>query len=81
MGGFFNMYHGDDYATKEKLYWNDSPIIDIALTADEFLGTPLSLTLFGKNILNSKVHVSMTGWPGYTYNQNTSVGLKVSYKL
>jgi hypothetical protein len=29
-------------------------------------------------VLNNKVHVGMTGWPGYTYLGGVSVGVKLA---
>jgi len=81
INGYMNMYHGKD--GDKELYWSGSgeEVVNLALTAEELFSKPLSLTLFANNILDSKVHVSMTGWPGYTYGQNASYGLKISYKI
>ena len=57
-------------------------ILDVSFVADNVANRPMTLTLFVKNLLNNtKSHIGMTGWPGYTYLESASVGIKMSYKL
>lgn len=57
-------------------------IVDLSFVADNVANRPMTLTIFGRNILNNtRSHIGMTGWPGYTFLESASIGLKMSYKL
>lgn len=81
VNGWADMYHGT--YNGESLSWSGDgeQSADLSLVADNLGGRPICLTVYGKNILNNKIHVGMTGWPGYTYEKGASYGLKVACKF
>ncbi len=81
VNGWHHMYHGIYNGTPQ--YWTGwrEQIVDLCVVADNLNNQPLSLTVYANNLFNNKVHVGMTGYPGYTYLSGVSYGTKVSYKL
>lgn len=80
VNGWVNMYHGQDTSGQD-LYWSGlgEQVVDLSIVRDNLLDRPISLTLYAQNLLNNKVHVGMTGWPGYTYLPGASYGLKLAW--
>ncbi|PKL92278.1 MAG: hypothetical protein CVV21_05865 [Candidatus Goldiibacteriota bacterium HGW-Goldbacteria-1] len=78
VNGFVDMYHGKS-ADERDLYWSgwQEQLVDLTLVAEHILDR-FSVTVYGNNLLNNKVHVGMTGYPGYTYLGGLSVGTKIS---
>ena len=54
-------------------------LVDLSIVFDHLGGRPLTLTTYAKNLLNNKVHVGMTNFPGYTYEEGASYGLKLAW--
>jgi outer membrane cobalamin receptor len=81
VNGWRRMYHGDD-PDGNKLYWSGSgeESVDLAVVLDNLDDRPLTLTVYAQNLLNNKIHVGMTGWPGYTYLPGVSVGARAAYR-
>jgi hypothetical protein len=55
--------------------------VDLCVVVDNIKDRPLSLTVYANNLFNNKVHVGMTGYPGYTYLEGASYGTKVAYSF
>jgi outer membrane cobalamin receptor len=81
VNGWADMYHG--VVNGEQLSWSGDgeQLVDLSVVADNVGNRPLTLTAYAKNLLNNKVHVGMTGYPGYTYEEGASYGLKVACKF
>jgi outer membrane receptor protein involved in Fe transport len=56
-------------------------LVDLTIVADNVAKKPLTLTLFVHNAFDVKSHVGMTGWPGYTYAEGASYGVKLGLKI
>jgi hypothetical protein len=56
-------------------------LVDLSIVMDNFAGRPVTVTTYAHNLLNNKVHVGMTGYPGYTYEEGASYGLKLAMKF
>lgn len=78
VNGFVDMYHGKS-ADGRDLYWNgwQEQLVDLTFVAENILDR-FSVTLYGNNLLNNRVHVGMTGYPGYTYLGGLSIGGRIS---
>jgi outer membrane cobalamin receptor len=78
VNGWADMYHGT--VNGESLSWsgNGEQLVDLSVVIDNLGNRPLTLTVYAKNLLNNKVHVGMTGYPGYTYEEGASYGLKLA---
>jgi iron complex outermembrane receptor protein len=79
INGFADMPNG--YPNGATWRGDGEQLVDLTIVKDNLFGRPLSLTLFSHNMFNTKVHATMTGWPGYTYEEGSSFGIKVSYQL
>ncbi|MBN1823783.1 MAG: TonB-dependent receptor [Endomicrobiales bacterium] len=78
LNGWADMYYG----TEMKWTGETSGILDATLVMDNVMGKPMTVTIYGKNVLDNRtVPVGMTGWPGFTYEQSASAGAKVAYKF
>jgi outer membrane receptor for ferrienterochelin and colicin len=78
VNGFIDMFHGYD-ASGNAMFWSGATeqIVDLSVIAENILNR-YDLTVYCNNVLNNKVHVGMTGWPGYTYLGGVSVGVKLA---
>ncbi|HPN64600.1 MAG TPA: TonB-dependent receptor [Candidatus Goldiibacteriota bacterium] len=78
VNGFVDMYHGKS-ADERDLYWSgwQEQMVDLTVVAENILDR-FSVTVYGTNLLNNKVHVGMTGYPGYTYLGGLSIGGRIS---
>ncbi|MBN1621604.1 MAG: TonB-dependent receptor [Endomicrobiales bacterium] len=79
INGFIDMPNG--YPNGGVWRGDGEELVDLAIVADNVYGRPLTITLFAKNLLDVKSHVTMTGWPGYTYAEAASYGTKLAYKF
>jgi len=78
VNGFVDMYHGKS-ADDRDLYWGgwQEQQVDLIVAAENILDR-FSVTVYGTNLLNNKIHVGMTGYPGYTYLEGISIGGRIS---
>jgi hypothetical protein len=78
VNGFVNMFHGQDSDGKG-MYWSGltEQIADLSVVARN-IWDRYDVTVYANNLLNNKVHVGMTGYPGYTYDPGLSIGFKIS---
>jgi outer membrane receptor protein involved in Fe transport len=75
--GFFDMPNG-----RGGLWYGDGlQLVDATVVYDNVFGKPLCLTGFVRNAFDVKSPISMTGWPGYTYAEAASYGIKAAYKF
>jgi len=78
LNGFVDMFHGTD-SDGNDLYWSGmgEQVLDVAVSAERLLGV-FDAVVYVNNLLNNKVHVGMTGYPGYTYLGGSSFGIRLS---
>ncbi|OGL47462.1 MAG: hypothetical protein A2161_17175 [Candidatus Schekmanbacteria bacterium RBG_13_48_7] len=81
VNGWYDMYHGKDTNNRD-LFWDGTTeqIVDLCLLKQN-IKDRFDLTVYADNLLDNKVHVGMTGWPGYTYLQGFSAGMKVTVEF
>jgi len=56
-------------------------IVDATAVFDNVFAPSLTVTIFAKNMFNVMSPVGMTSWPGYTYAEGSSYGVKLGYKF
>jgi iron complex outermembrane receptor protein len=78
VNGFVDMYHGKD-SDGEDMYWSGltEQILDLSVVAKNLFDR-YTVTIYANNLINNKVHVGMTSYPGYTYEPGFSIGFKIS---
>jgi iron complex outermembrane receptor protein len=83
VNGWGDMYHGTLGGADQSLSWSGDgkQLVDLSIVFDNLGGRGVTLTTYAKNLLNNLVPVGMTNYPGYTYEEGVSYGLKFAVKF
>ncbi len=82
VNGWFDMANTTDANGNVTNVWrgDGDELVNVALVTDD-LAKDFTLTLFVHNLFDVKSPVGMTSWPGYTFAEGASYGIKLSYKI